>query len=83
MPVTIYDVAKRAGVGIGTVSRAINDSPNINSKTKERIKTVAKELDYKPHSLAQSLARKKTFTIAAVVPFFTNYFFIELHCCPV
>lgn len=78
MPVTIYDVAKKAGVGIGTVSRAINDSPNINSATKERIRKIADELNYKPHSLAQSLARKKTFTIAAVVPFFTNYFFIEL-----
>jgi LacI family transcriptional regulator len=78
VPVTIYDVAKKAGVGIGTVSRAMNDSPNINCKTKARIQAIAKELDYKPHSLAQGLARKKTFTIAAVVPFFTNYFFIEL-----
>lgn len=78
MPITIYDVAKRAGVGIGTVSRAINNSPNINPATRERIKNIAKELEYKPHSLAQSLARNKSFTIAAVVPFFTNYFFIEL-----
>jgi LacI family transcriptional regulator len=78
VPTTIYDVAKRAGVGIGTVSRAINNSPNINPATKERIKNIARELEYKPHSHAQSLARKKSFTIAAVVPFFTNYFFIEL-----
>ncbi len=75
---TIYDVAKKAGVGIGTVSRAINNSPQINPNTKERILSVARELDYQPHALAQSLARKKTFTIASVVPFFTNYFFIEL-----
>lgn len=78
MAVTIYDVAKRAGVGIGTVSRAMNDNPGINPATKARVLGVVKELDYKPHSLAQSLARKKTFSIAAVVPFFTNYFFIEL-----
>ncbi len=78
MAATIYDVAKKAGVGIGTVSRAINNSPQINPSTKDRILGVARELNYQPHALAQSLARKKTFTIASVVPFFTNYFFIEL-----
>ncbi len=75
---TIYDVAKKAGVGIGTVSRAINNSPQINPLTKARILSVAEELSYQPHALAQSLARKKTYTIASVVPFFTNYFFVEL-----
>ncbi len=75
---TIYDVAKRAGVGIGTVSRAINNSPHINARTKARILDIADELHYQPHALAQSLARKKTNTIASVVPFFTNYFYVEL-----
>ncbi len=78
MATTIYDVAKKAGVGIGTVSRAVNNSPLINPATKERILQVVKELDYQPHAIAQSLARKKTFTVASVVPFFTNYFFAEL-----
>jgi len=78
LAVTIYDVAKKAGVGIGTVSRAMNNNPGINPATKARVLGVVKELHYQPHSLAQSLARKKTFSIAAVVPFFTNYFFIEL-----
>ena len=78
MAVTIYDVAKRAGVGIGTVSRALNDRPNINSETKNRILAIAKELDYTPHSVAQSLASRKTHTIAAIVPFFINYFFVGL-----
>ncbi len=75
---TIYDVAKKAGVGIGTVSRAINNSPHINVGTKARILAIANELHYQPHALAQSLARKKTNTIASVVPFFTNYFYVEL-----
>ncbi|MBN2355402.1 LacI family DNA-binding transcriptional regulator [candidate division KSB1 bacterium] len=78
MPVTIYDVAKKAGVGIGTVSRAINNSAQINPATKAHVLKIIKELHYQPHALAQSLARKKTFTIASVVPFFTNYFFVEL-----
>ncbi len=78
MPATIYDVAKKAGVGIGTVSRAINDSPQIALKTKNKIMRAIKELNYQPHTVAQSLARKKTNTIACIIPFFTGYFFVEL-----
>ena len=78
MAVTIYDVAKTAGVGIGTVSRAINNSPQINPDTKKRILKVIQELNYQPHALAQSLARKRSDTVATIVPFFTNYFFVQL-----
>ena len=78
MSVTIYDVAKKAGVGIGTVSRAINDSESISPKTKEKVLAVARGLGYRPHASARGLARKKTNTIGAIVPFFTGYFFVEL-----
>jgi len=78
MPVTIYDVAKKAGVGIGTVSRALNNSPQILPETKARILQIAQELNYQPHALAQGLARRKTGTIAVIVPFFLTYFFIEM-----
>ncbi|MDZ7394118.1 MAG: LacI family transcriptional regulator [candidate division KSB1 bacterium] len=78
MPVTIYDVARRAGVGIGTVSRALNDSPLIAADTKARVLKAIEELDYRPHALAQGLARNKTDMIAIIVPFFTGYFFVEL-----
>lgn len=78
MAVTIYDVARRAGVGIGTVSRAINNSPQISPDTKEKILTAIQELKYEPHALAQGLARKKTNMIAVIVPFFTGHFYFEL-----
>ena len=78
MSATIYDVAKKAKVGIATVSRVINNSPQISPKTKEKILKVIKELKYQPHAMAQSLARKKTNTIACIVPFFTGYFYLEL-----
>ena len=78
MPVTIYDIAKAAGVGIGTVSRALNNSGNIRPQTRDRILKIIKELNYKPHGMAQSLARRRTFTVASVVPFFFNYFYIDL-----
>jgi LacI family transcriptional regulator len=78
MSVTIYDVAKKAGVGIGTVSRVINNSPQISPSTREKVLKVIKELKYQPSAMAQGLARKRTNIIACVVPFFTGYFYFEL-----
>jgi LacI family transcriptional regulator len=78
MAATIYDVAKKAGVGIGTVSRAINNSSHISEETKRKVFEAIRELNYQPHSVAQSLARQKTQTIACIIPFFTGYFFVEL-----
>ena len=78
MRATIYDVAERAGVGIGTVSRTINNSPQIAPKTKEKVLKAIHELNYQPFATAQSLARKKTHMIAAIVPFITGYFYFEL-----
>ena len=78
MRVTIYDVAKKAGVGIGTVSRVINKSPQISPKTRKKVLGIIKELNYQPYVMAQGLARKKTNTVACIVPFFTGYFYFEL-----
>ncbi|NOZ61177.1 MAG: LacI family transcriptional regulator [Calditrichaeota bacterium] len=78
MRVTIYDVARKAGVGIGTVSRVINDSPQISPKTREKVLRVIKELKYQPSVMAQGLARRRTNTIACIVPFFTGYFYFEM-----
>lgn len=78
MAVTIYDVAKKAGVGIGTVSRTINDSTQVAPATREKVLQAIKDLNYQPHALAQGLARKKTNMIAIIVPFFTGYFYHEL-----
>jgi len=78
MAVTIYDVAREAGVGIGTVSRAINNHPHVSQKTRDRVLSVIKELKYQPHAMARGLARKKTNTIAVIVPVFTGYFFLEV-----
>jgi DNA-binding LacI/PurR family transcriptional regulator len=78
MSVTIYDVAKRAGVGIGTVSRVLNNSAHISPETKEKVLKAIAELKYRPHALAQGLARRRTNTVACIVPFFTGYFYVEL-----
>ncbi len=78
MAVTIYDVAKKAGVGIGTVSRVINKSPQITDATKSRVLVAIKALNYQPHTVAQSLARRRTNTIGCIIPFFTGFFYLEL-----
>ena len=78
MGVTIYDLAREAGVGIGTVSRCLNNHPSVSPGTRAKVLAVAKRLSYQPHAYAQRLASKKTNTISTVIPFFTNYFFIEV-----
>ncbi|MCA9734504.1 MAG: LacI family DNA-binding transcriptional regulator [Deferribacteres bacterium] len=78
MAVTIYDVAKLAKVGIGTVSRAINNSSHIRPQTKKVVMEAIQELGYTPHAIAQGLARKKTGILAAIMPFYTGHFYHEL-----
>jgi DNA-binding LacI/PurR family transcriptional regulator len=70
--VTIRDVAREAGVSPGTVSRAINNSPLVNERTRERIMAVVEALNYTPNPVARRLSIGKTLAIAVIVPFFTR-----------
>jgi LacI family transcriptional regulator len=76
--ITIYDIAREAGVGIGTVSRCLNNHPSVSPQTREKILSIAKRLSYQPHAHAQRLASRKANTVSTIIPFFTNYFFIEV-----
>ncbi len=76
--VTIYDIAREAGVGIGTISRVLNNHPSVTPETRSRVIEVAQRLKYQPHTYAQRLARQHSETISAVIPFFTSYFFMEV-----
>ncbi len=76
--VTIYDIARAAGVGIGTVSRVLNNHPSVTPETREKIRAVMKELHYQPHTYAQRLAKHHSETVCAIIPFFTSYFFAEM-----
>lgn len=76
--VTIKDVAERAGVGIATVSRAINNSKGISSKTRERIMLAIEELGFIPNTSAQSLKIRQTNQIALVVPDIRNAIIPEI-----
>lgn len=68
---TITDVAARAGVGKGTVSRVLNGG-TVSAATRVRVETAIAELGYRPSSAAQSLARGRSATVAVVVPFVTH-----------
>lgn len=77
MPVTIRDVAQKAGVGLGTVSRVLNNSLLVSSATRLRVSDVIAELNFVPSANARRLSLGKTLTVAAIVPFFTRPVFIE------
>jgi DNA-binding LacI/PurR family transcriptional regulator len=75
--VTIRDVAKKAGVGLGTVSRVINESPQVSEATRRRVLDVIADLNYTPNPTARRLSIGKTLTVAVITPFFTRPSFIE------
>ncbi|MDW8517002.1 LacI family DNA-binding transcriptional regulator [Priestia flexa] len=78
MKTTIYDVAKKAGVSIATVSKVINETGRIGEKTRKKVHKVMEELDYQPSSVAAALTGKKTYTIGVLVPDISNPFFAEV-----
>ncbi len=65
---TIRDIAKMAGVSRSTVSLALNDSPRINAKTKERVLKLIDEVGYRPNAMARGLASGQAGMISVVVP---------------
>lgn len=73
----IKDVAKRAGVGVGTVSRMLNDSGYVAEETREKIEIAMRELNYTPNELARNLYHKRSGIIAVLVPNVSNPFFAE------
>ena len=75
---TIYDIAREAGVSIATVSRVFNNNPKVSAKTRDKILDIASDYGYHPRAQAQSLARRKTGIITAIVPLISNYFFMEV-----
>lgn len=78
MKITIYDVARAAGVGVGTVSRVLNRSPSVTEQTRRRVLEAMEKLRFRPDHVARALSTGKTQAIGVLVPFFTRYFFVEV-----
>ncbi len=75
---TIKDVAKKAGVGVSTVSRFLNKSGYISKEASTKIVKAMEELNYYPSAAARSIKSKKTNTVALLIPSISNAFFPEL-----
>ena len=76
--ITIKDIAREAGVSVTTVSRVLNKTGRIGSKTREKINKVIEEFGYHPNSAAQSMKTGRTRNIFFVVPDITNPFYASL-----
>jgi len=74
---TIYDVAKRAGVSITTVSRILNTPDKVNSETREKVLKAIDALDFIPKAEARARAMQRTGRIGVITPFFTAPSFIQ------
>ncbi|RPE12632.1 LacI family transcriptional regulator [Chitinophaga lutea] len=71
---TIVDIAEELELSVSTVSRALNDHPNISAKTKERVKKMARKLGYRPNAMAAGLRNNKSKTIGLIVPRISMFF---------
>ena len=76
---SIQEVAKKAGVGVGTVSRVINDSGYVSEKTRKIVEEVIEELNYKPNELARNLFRNRTNIVAIITPAIGNPYYATLY----
>ena len=75
---TLKQIAKELNVSVSTVSKALNDSPEISSLTKIRIKEYAKLKNYKPNVIGLNLKNRKTKTIGVIIPNILNSFFAKV-----
>ena len=78
MATTIKDVAKYAGVGIGTVSRVINNERGVGEQTRKKVTDAMAALNYSPNNMASQLRKNETRIIALLVPVVNHPFFAKL-----
>ncbi len=78
MPVTLKDIAERAGVTAATVSMVINNKPNISQSTRKKVLKIAKELNYYPNVIARGLATRKSNAVGVIVPNLASSFVVRV-----
>ena len=72
---SLKDLAKELGVSIATVSRALRSSPEIGKEMQQRVKDLAKKLNYRPNPFAQSLRKEAPRVIGVVVPNLVTHYY--------
>lgn len=73
--ITIKDIARELNISPSTVSRALQDHPDISIKTKKLVNELAEKLEYKPNHLALSLRHNRTNIIGVIIPEIVHFFF--------
>lgn len=76
--ITIKDIARELGVSVSTVSRALQNHPDISEQTKEHVRECAQRLHYKPNLMASNLRTSKNTTIGVVIPELNHHFFASV-----
>lgn len=76
--INIKDVARLAGVGVSTVSRVINNHPDVNKATKARVLSIIQKQHYVPNNSARNLKRTQSNTIGVLIKGITNPFFARM-----
>jgi DNA-binding LacI/PurR family transcriptional regulator len=76
--ITIKDIARMCGVGVSTVSRAMNNHPDINEETKNKVMEIIKEYNYIPNNSARNLKLSDSRSIAILVKGISNPFFLKM-----
>jgi LacI family transcriptional regulator len=77
-PTSLKDIAKAAGVSITTVSRALNDHPDISKETRQEIRQLADGMNYQPNVIAKSLVNRTTNTLGVIIPNLDTTFFSSM-----
>ena len=76
--ITIYDIARRAGVSIATVSRVLTGKLNVREDTREKVQRVIDECNYEPNLIARALCNRVSNTIGMLVEELSNPFFVTI-----
>ncbi len=77
-PVNIKRVASEAGVSTQTVSRVVNNRPDVSPDTRRRVQQIIARLGYQPNAIARSLVSKRTRTLGLITSDFSDYFFTQV-----
>ena len=74
---TLEDIAKKSGVSRSTVSRVINNHPNVSKKARERVQEVIDQTGFQPHAAARALVSNRSWTCGLILPRTINSFFTD------
>ena len=77
-PTTMKRIAQELGVSITTVSKVLNEQPDIGPATRARVLAKVEELGYRPNAVARSLTLRRTHTLGVVIPDLMHSFFVEI-----